>query len=276
MAGPVGGIRPAWTIGDLDRRQELAFGGLVFGAYLLAALWAHEVSLPGSVLIWFPPAGVAIAGTYFAPRTVVAVALAEMISTPWIMGFGEAYGIVPLVVNSIGIAVGLSLGGWFMRRLALDPRLRTPEDVAVLLGGIGFAALVTTVIGIGVQWWIGLVERGDLLTDGAVFWIGDVVGATCLLPAAVIAGSAAMAGLRPPVSDREAPVPGWLLSLEILTPSITALVLLEAGEQPLQFVYLAFVPVLVVAVRHGVAAAALATTLLAAVLTAGAHIQIDE
>lgn len=250
-------------------------GGVAFAAYLLTALWAHEISLPGPVLIWFPPAGVAIAATYFAPRTAVVVVAAELISTPWIMGFGEAYGIVPLLVNSVGLAAAFSLGGWVLRRLALDPRLRTPEDVAVLVAGIAAAATASTVVGIAVQRWIGLVDTDGLAGDAAVFWVGDVVGAFCLLPAAVLVGSALLAGRRPPVSDRPGEVPGWLLAAEIVSPAVAAIALMEIGQQPLRFVYLAFLPVLVVALRHGVAAAALATTVLASVLTAGAHLQID-
>ena len=73
MGGPEGGRRPAWAAGPPDRRGELLIGGIAFVAYLLTALWAHEISLPGPVLIWFPPAGVAIAATYFGARASMSV-----------------------------------------------------------------------------------------------------------------------------------------------------------------------------------------------------------
>ena len=48
-------------------RHLLLLGVATLAAYLAAAWWAKEISLPGPVLIWFPPAGVAIAATYLPP-----------------------------------------------------------------------------------------------------------------------------------------------------------------------------------------------------------------
>jgi hypothetical protein len=108
MAGGVEGPRRTGQHPSGDERAPsdavVAVVGVV--AYLLAALWAKEISLPGSVLIWFPPAGVAIALAYLRPRLAIPVVIvAELVSTPVIMGLGQEYGALPLVVNAVGLAL---------------------------------------------------------------------------------------------------------------------------------------------------------------------------
>ena len=282
MVGPLGVPHPVEATppgGQQERRIEpadVAFVAVGFLAYLAAAVWAKEISLPGTVLIWFPPAGVAIALAYLRPRFAIAVVtVAELVSTPVIMGLGDAYGAVALVVNSVGLALAYALGGLALRRLALHPNLRSPEDLAVLALGVGLGATAATAVGIAVQVWIGLVESGDVLRQAALFWIGDVVGAACLLPALVLIGDAVLHGVRPRLADDEDRFPTWQLLAELLAPAVIAIVVMDIGQRPMRFVYLAFLPVIVVAVRHGVGAAAASTAALCAVMTAGAHVQID-
>ena len=158
MVGPLGVPHPVEATppgGQQERRIEpadVAFVAVGFLGYLAAAVWAKEISLPGTVLIWFPPAGVAIALAYLRPRFAIAVVtVAELVSTPVIMGLGDAYGAVALVVNSVGLALAYALGGLALRRLALHPNLRSPEDLAVLALGVGVGATAATAVGIAVQ-----------------------------------------------------------------------------------------------------------------------------
>ncbi|MCU1372512.1 MAG: diguanylate cyclase/phosphodiesterase [Ilumatobacteraceae bacterium] len=264
------------TVASGSRRQTAVLAVLALGAYLAAALWAREISLEGPALIWFPPAAVAIAVCYFRPKLVWVVVVAELVSTPLVMGLGAEYGPLLLVVNSVGLALAYALGGWVLRRLALDPRLRDPEDLAVLALGIGAGATCATAIGVPVQWAAGLLDGGEMARAAALFWVGDLVGAACLLPALLIGGNdlAHHRALR--LADDELALPRWQLGLELLAPSVIGLVLMEIGQQPMRFVYLAFLPVVIVAVRHGVAAAALSTAALSAVMTAGAHVQLAD
>ncbi len=245
-------------------------------AYLAAAVWADQVSLPGSVLVWFPPAGVAVALAYFRPRLALpVVVVAELISTPLIMQEGSSFGIAALVVNAVGLALAYEAGGWVLRRFALDPSLPGAEDVAVMLTGIVVAASLATVVGVAVQRWVDLVTADELRSAAGLFWVGDVVGAACLVPAILVLGSSWR--LRHPLRLSDGPsVPGWQLAAEIVGPALVAIVLLEVGQRPLRFVYLAYIPVLVVAARHGVRGASVTVLLLSAVMTAGAHLQLDD
>jgi diguanylate cyclase (GGDEF)-like protein/PAS domain S-box-containing protein len=268
-------VRPAGAGEDEGERLWL-LGACTLVAYLAAALWAKEISLPGPVLIWFPPAGIAIAATYLRPRLVVVVAVAEAISTSGIMGLGHEYGLLPLAVNSTGLALAYGLGGWLLRRFALDPRLRSAEDIAVLGLGIAGSSAVASVLGIAVQRWIGLVPSSDVARSIGVFWVGDLVGAACIVPTAVVLGRGLLDHALPPLADEEGTTPRWRVLVALVAPAVVAIALMGVGERPMRFVYLAFVPVIVVAVRHGVTAACLSTAVLSAVMTAGAHIQLDS
>lgn len=259
-----------------SHQQTAVEATFVLGAYLAAALWAREISLEGPALIWFPPAAVALAACYFRPRLVWVVILAELISTPIVMGLGDEYGLPLLVVNSVGLACSYALGAWVLRRLAMDPRLRSPEDLAVLALGIGTGAASATVVGVLVQWWAGLIDADQLGRSAALFWVGDIVGAACLLPALVIAGDDLIHRGSVRLADDESVEPRWQLVAELLTPAVIAAALMGIGQQPMRFVYLAFIPVVIVAVRHGVSAAAMSTAALCAVMTLGAHLQLDD
>ena len=249
---------------------------LVLGAYLATAVWAREISLEGPALIWFPPAAVAIAICFFRPRLVWVVLVAELISTPVVMGLGEEYGLALLIVNSVGLALAYALGAWVMRRLALDPRLRTLEDLAVLALGVGAAAATATVVGVAVQWWADLIQTDELLRSAALFWVGDIVGAACLLPAILICAEGIVRHGRIRLAD-DAPVRHRArFAAELLAPAVIGAGVMAIGQQPMRFVYLAFIPVVFVAVRHGVGAAAVATAGLCSVLTLGAHLQLDD
>lgn len=245
--------------------------------YLAADVWAKSFSLPGSILIWFPPAGVAIGFCYLRVRLVAVVFVAELIATTWITGLAGEFGIVGLVVNSAGIAAAYGIAGWSLRKLRVDPRLRTPEDLLLL----SFACLVVgpvtaAVVGVAVQCTVGLIPWSEFGRSASIFWLGDAIGAICLTPLIVLIGSALLAGTKLPLADYEpSGWRSWLLVGEYLIPSIVGFGLLVLGGEPLRFAYLAFVPVVAIAIRHGIAGAALSGACLAALMSVGAHLHLE-
>lgn len=246
-------------------------------AYLGAALWARQVSIPGPVLLWFPPAGVAIGCLYLRPRLFPALVAAEVLSTAWIMDLAREYGPLGLVINAVVIVGAYHLAGETLRRLSLNPRLRSADDVLVLaFGCMVVGAPIAAISGVLVQTAIDLVQPDHLAQSIALFWVGDVIGCAALTPAIVMAGSAFLDGNPLPLADEEWAHPKYRLSIEYVAPAATALVLMLVGDHPMRFVYLSFVPMVGMAVRHGVAAAALSNAALAAVLTAGANQLVDD
>lgn len=239
--------------------------------YLLAAKWANAFSQGGTVLIWFPPAGVAVGFLYLEPRLLPLAIVTEAISTVFVMGVGDLFGGAGLLVNSIVIPISYFLAAMTMRRLHLDPRLRTTRDLVVMgAAGLVVGPVLAAATGVAVQAWVGMVPWSSYAELFGVFWVGDVVGVACLVPTIVLAGSAMLERRPLPLSDREANENRWLIIVEYLVPALTALVLLRVGQAPMQFLYLAFVPVVAIAVRHGIAGAALSTAGLSAVMTVGA------
>ena len=276
-AGAAGGTSggPAGALAAIDR-SDVLIGLFGLAAYLAAAAWAREISIPGPALIWFPPAAVALALAYLRPKVQVpVVVVAEILSTSLIMEVGREYGALQLLVNAVLLSSAYALGGWTMRRLALSPDLRTAEDLGVLGIAAVVASTAATAGGIAVQLWVGVVDADEMASAAGIFWVGDVVAAVCLLPALVLVGSALVRGARPRWTDKTSAAARRRYPLEMAAPAVAAMVLLVVGQQPMRFVYLAFVPVVLVAVRHGIGGAVISNAILSAVLTAGAHLEIS-
>ena len=116
MASPVKVGRPGISLASTGRREIVFTVGAV-AAYVGAAYWARYVSIPGPVLVWFPPAGVAIGVLYLRPRLFPLLVVAEIISTAWIMRLADEYGPLALVVNALVIVGAYQLAGVALRRL---------------------------------------------------------------------------------------------------------------------------------------------------------------
>src|SRR5690606_34984060 len=134
--------------------RRLAGHLLLVAAYLAAAVWAREFGIGGSVLIWFPPAGVAIAAVTLAGlRVAPTLLLAELLSTVLVMGFGDEFGPALLALNTVAITGAYVRSGEALRRSGFSPRFDTVGD---LLHFIAYAAIggpvLAAVGGIAVQW----------------------------------------------------------------------------------------------------------------------------
>lgn len=258
-------------------RREAAFAVTTAVAYLAAAYWARHVSIPGPVLVWFPPAGVAIACLYLRPRLFPVLVVAEVVSTAVVMDLAEEFGPVGLLVNAVVIVGAYHLAGETLRRLHFDPRMRSSDDLLVLaFGCLVVGAGVAAVAGVLVQTAVDLVQPDDIPRSMGLFWVGDVIACAALTPAIVMVGDAFLRSRPLPLADDDWKVDHRLLVLEYVLPSVAAVALMAIGDEPMRFVYLAFVPVVGLAVRHGVAAAALSSAALGAVLTAGAHELVSD
>lgn len=276
MALPEALGRPAHTKYATGRR-DIVFTVAAVAAYLGAAVWARDISIPGPVLVWFPPAGVAIGVLYLRPRLFPLLVVAEVVSTAWIMGLAEEYGPLGLVVNALMIVGAYHLAGETLRRLDFDPRMRSSDDlVRLTFGCVVVGATFAAVAGVLIQTWVDVLGEDNLLRSIGLFWVGDVVGAACITPSVVMVGSSFLKGDPVSMADDESSVNRFVLIGQLLLPSVVAVWLMIAGDTPMQFSYLAFVPVVALAVRHGVPAAALSSAALGAVLTAGAHVLLDD
>ena len=253
--------------------STLAWSAGYVAVHLLAALWASRIDLGGSVLIWFPPAGVAVAALVVGGRRLLpAVVVADLLGTLLVSGFGDRFGVLGALVNACVLSAAYFAGARTMVALHLDLRLRTLHDIgALVVGGLVVAPVVAALGGIVVQVSVGLVPTDDIVRSLAIFWVGDAVGIVCLTPVLLLVGYAIREQQPLPISDREGNEPTPLIALEYLVPSIVAVALFTIGQEPLQFLYLVFVPLVFVAIRHGSPGVAFANAALSATMTAGAH-----
>ncbi|MCB0988641.1 MAG: EAL domain-containing protein [Microthrixaceae bacterium] len=277
MTGVPESITDAARDDPRQRAREIAFGVLSVTGYLLAAYWARHRSLPGPILIWFPPAGVAIAVLFLRPRLLPLLVAAEVLSTAVIMGMADEFGVVGLVVNALVIVGSYHLAALTLRRMGLDPRLRSPNDLTVLaFGCVVVGSGLAAVGGIAVQWTLGIVDTSAVARSVGLFWVGDVIACASLTPALLMTGDALVTGRVPTLTDAPLRRDRRLVTLEYVLPSLTAVALMTIGDDPMRFAYLAFVPVVALAMRHGVTAAALSGATLGAVLTAAAHVLVTD
>ena len=257
-------------------RREVAIAVATVLGYLGAALWARQTNLAGPVLVWFPPAGVALAALTFRPRLLPLIMVAEAFSTVVVMGRGADFGAGGLAVNTLVLGIAYAAGAWVLRRLGVDPTLRTAEDVLTVAAGSVVQACIAAPLGVAVQRWVGLVAGDDVLVEIGRFWVGDVVGMTCATPALLLLGARLIEGRPIRRSDRARTGfdPWWFV--QVIAPAVIAVALMAlTPDEPTRFTYLAFVPVILVAVHHGVVAAAVASALTAVVTTTGAHALVD-
>lgn len=261
---------------------QLALASVAYtAAYLGAAAWADHFTLGGPVLVWFPGAGVAVGAAYFLGLRLLPVAIvAEALSSTLVFGVADDFGMLWLAVNSVVLAGCYVLAGMALRRHAIDPTLRHLRDVGVLaIDGLLLAPTLAAVLGVAIQVAAGLVPRDDLARSIGLFWVGDVVGIAAVTPAVLVVGVALRHGRpapwwrRPlPLSDHEGPERAILVVLELMVPAALA-VGIAAAADPGRFLYLTLVPMVAIAVRHGVDGAVLASAALAASLTAVAHVE---
>lgn len=247
-------------------------------AYLAAALWAREFSIEGSVLIWFPPAGVAVAGmTLGGMRFLPTVLVAEAASTAFVTGYADELGVGLTTLNTVLIVGAYAAGAEALRRSGFDPELRTLPDLLhfTAYGAFG-ASVLAAVGGISVQVAADLVASEDALPDGAVFFIGDLVAVSAIAPAILIVGAVVARSEPPRLSDRRPREADAVVLIELVVPALAAVGLFALSEDPVRFLYLTMVPVTLVALRHGVMGAALAAFGLCAAMTAGAHLKATD
>ena len=116
-------------------------------------------------------------------------------------------------------------------------------------------------VGTGMQQWVGL-PTGTSFWEGVRFWwVSDAIGVLALAPAVMLLVPRGTAH----EPRRRADAVAVLLAAAVLVgPS---LVLWLGGDRPFRFVYLVFLPVVIVAVRHGVAGAVVAVAVTHVLLT---------
>lgn len=234
---------------------------VLVAAYLAAHLtldwisFIHEVA-PLNITPWNPPAGLMmgmliVLGFRAVPLAWLGLMAADLMVrdlpvSPW----------TTVVANGI-LAAGYGGAAWVLRRrLGLDPHLSRLRDIVLLLVGAAVTPLVVGVGYIGLHTLTGLFPWSDAWSDFAGvllrFWVGEVIGIMVLTPVVLVAVRGTLLHAS------------WRGAAELAAYGLLIGVTLWLDFGPLasaqyEHFYLLFLPALAVAVRHGLAGAALAS-----------------
>lgn len=227
---------------------------LFFIAYLTLdwLSYVHPV-FPLGITPWNPGAGLSVAvlflyGIGFAPVLALGALAAEYLvrgaPAPW------PY----LAVASSVIAGGYAAAAIALRRYDFDPRFTRARDVIVFLVVAALVSFGVALGYVGVFRLGGLIDASELISGLVRYWIGDFNGVLVFAPALLLL-------LRPATAVER------LLSREsIAQAAAIALVFwiifgIEATDEH-KFFYLLFLPLIWVALRHGIAGTAVALALI--------------
>jgi PAS domain S-box-containing protein len=214
-------------------------------AYLVAARFGLFFTVDSKqVAILWPAAGIALAGlVVWGSRYWPAVAAGALLQPIlWGQGFGVAAGI------AFGNTASVVVGAEVLRRLrGFDPHLTKLHDVLILAAvGAVFAPLISATIGIGTLSLAGKIATDALPMFWATWWASDAFGV--LLVAPLVLSWAGRGGLHVPERPPRREL-AFDLSLIMLA---SWLVVWHGALRP----GVLFVPILLLAVRHGVRGAA--------------------
>jgi diguanylate cyclase (GGDEF)-like protein len=246
--------------------------------YVALAAWAKEfaVTADGSLSVWYPPPGLVLVvlhlrGLRYWPVAIVG----ELIGSIWIYDVADAFGVVRVVLNAVGVTGAYAVGAAIVRAGVVRPGPARRFDIAwFIMATFLVAAPLAAVIGVGIQQWAGLELEGGFLQAMATWWLGDAIGLLVIAPVgyavARLAGSL-LAWLR-----NNLPGVGLFEVCEAISVIALPIAVFVIVDDPYRVLYLLLLPVVLVAVRHGsgpaafaVLGAVLATTIAANVSEGG-------
>jgi two-component system sensor kinase FixL len=221
---------------------------------------------------WSPSTGLAMAlliikGLRYAPLVMAAELLSDA-TLPI-----APISLVPVSLGSLVVTAGYTVAAAILRRAGLQAGPHRSSDVVMLLivtiisSGLVANGFVAFYAAAGVVPWSGFAEASFH------FWIGDAIGIVALVPPLLL--------LYERFEQRTPPGPaiGLFELLEIGAQGASVVAALAAifsgmgGDHPIGLFYVLFLPLIWIAMRHGLAAASWAVLAIQIGLIAGLEIQ---
>ena len=236
----IGSAQPAWR----SRRVAVAIAYVLLHVGLVSAALLDPVSYPAGPP-WNPVTGLVLAllllgGIAYAPLVVIAATLAGLV----------VRNVDPLTALFEGLAMATIYGGatvFLVERLRLDLRLEHLQDAVRLLavGTIAAALHAATIV--------PFRHAGDvdLVTPYLRLWAGDILGIVVITPFLMLH-----------IAEERLPRPSLLNVVE--AASIAFVLWIDFGlhaSEKFRFFYLLIMPLVWIAVRHGLKGASTAIVL---------------
>nr|WP_305907028.1 PAS domain S-box protein [Methylomarinum sp. Ch1-1]MDP4519745.1 PAS domain S-box protein [Methylomarinum sp. Ch1-1] len=178
----------------MRQRQLLRIIGdnfLLISIYYLAGhLSMHFLATPPSnaAVIW-PPAGIALAAVWVRGyRLLPAVFIGDLIIAIEIFGFGEFSPRMFSLMVGFQACLSAALGAFMINRCLKpkNPLLDNRSIFAFFCLGGPLSQLLSALIAIGSELWLGIINRGDIMASFFTWWLGSSVGVILFAPLVLI------------------------------------------------------------------------------------------
>ena len=230
--------------------------GWIVAGYLVAYValdwvsYIYPVAPPLAITPWNPPPGLSLAlllrcGLAKGPWLFVAALAAEMLVR------GMQMPVFTLLLSSALPALVYTSAAALLRGpLRFDPNFTTLRDASVFCCTIAIATAVLALGFVGLFDAYGLLPHGTFVKSVAQYWIGDLIGIVVTTPLALVITRHPSSEFRWPDAEMIAQAGALVLSLWVVFGS--------GWVDELKLFYLLFLPLIWIAMRHGVEGTTLA------------------
>ncbi len=223
----------------------------IVALYLVAYVGADWVSYvyplaPFAITPWNPPPGLSLAllllaGLRYAPAVAVAFLLADLLVR-------NAPGPLWAMLASAFLVAGAywAIAAVLLRGLRIDPKLRSLRDLSWLMCCVAAGTALTAFAYVGVYALAGQIGRSSVTEHFLRLWAGDLIGVVVTTPLVLVAAASG-----PAIPARELAAHAAAIAL--------ALALVFGVDYPVAspLFYVLFLPLIWIAMRHGIRGAAL-------------------
>jgi two-component system sensor kinase FixL len=234
-----------------ERRPPPWLGPCYVVAYLLLD-WVSFIDPIGrfGITPWNPPPGLSLAlllafGLRQGVWLFVAALLAEFVVR------GGPAPVPILIAVSLVLALGYTALAAVLRRLGVNVELVTLRDAGLFLVASAVATGLIALTFVGILVASGSLPAGQLVSSVRQFWLGDLIGIVVTTPFVLV--------LMNP-DHRSSLAPDIVTIVQGLAIVAALWVVFGAGlHDPHEFFYVLFLPLIWIAMRHGMAGTAIAT-----------------
>ncbi|HEX8010102.1 MAG TPA: MASE1 domain-containing protein [Casimicrobiaceae bacterium] len=242
-----------------ERRRPITPRAVVVAGYIVAYVALDWLSFiypiaPLGITPWNPPPGLSLAllfrhGLHLAPWLFVAALSAEILVR------GAPAPVPLLALSSLVLAGGYTLAAWLLRaKLKFNPDFGSVRDATVFAAAAVVATGLVAFAYVGTFTLVGILPTDLLARSASQFWIGDLIGIIVTTPLLLISTRK-----HPPWRELGDP----LTLLQCITIGVVLWIVFGSGlSKELNLFYLLFLPLIWIAMRHGLPGTALATLLI--------------
>jgi len=231
----------------------------VFAPGYIALDWASYIEPVGpfNITPWNPQPALAIVwmllgGLRYAPAVLVTISVAEFVVR------GAPAGPALAFTSALVLAAGYGgIAAALRALLPADSALRTVRQLTVFVAVIAAGSAVVGAAFVGLLHATPLLARGDFGELWLRFWIGDTVGILVTAPLLLVAADGARRRALAALARR----PETLAQLAVLGATLALIFDDALGEDPARHFYLLFAPLIWIAARGGMHAAAAAAVI---------------